>query len=240
MRTALKQAVSEAVGTAALVFVGLASIAIFLGDEIAAISVLPHLLRLLLVLLGFGAVITAVILSPVGSISGAHINPAVSLAFALRGDLPWKNLPLVISGQLLGGWLGAQAAVAIWHRTLAGLSFGVTHHNAQFPLWASIIVELGGTLLLVWLIFWLLATGKRREVIAVAVGGYIWLFGWATATISGASFNPARSLGPAIAGHDYRELWLYILFPLAGAAIAAMWCRIAPASCGCRIQEGCR
>ena len=116
----------------------------------------------------------------------------------------------------------------------------MTHHNAHFPLWATIAVELGGTLLLVWLIFWLVANSKRREVIAVAVGCYIWLFGWATATISGASFNPARSIGPAIAGHDYRELWMYILFPVLGAVIAAVWCRLAPASCGCNMQEGCR
>ena len=239
MQHSIRLAGSELIGTLALVFVGLASIAIFLGDGFPTVTAMPHWLRLLLVLLGFGAIIATVIISPVGRISGAHINPAVSLAFALRGDLAWRHLPLIITGQLIGGWLGAIAALAVWRDSLAALSFGVTHHNAGYPLWATIAVELGGTLLLCWLIFWLVANARRRELIAIGVGGYIWLFGWASATISGASFNPARSIGPAIASGDYDELWLYIVFPLAGAAIAAIWCRLAPRSCGCAGSESC-
>ncbi|MEZ5336753.1 MAG: MIP/aquaporin family protein [bacterium] len=240
MRQLLAQMLSEAIGTLALVFVGLSSISLFLGTHLAMLEALPGVIRLGLVLLGFGSVIWTVITSPCGRISGAHINPAVSLAFALRGDLPWPSLPGYVLAQLCGAWLGALLAQVLWGATLASLNTGLTLPSASYPLWASIAVEAVGTLLLMWLILWSIARPQRQRWIALSVGSFIWLYGWATAPVSGASFNPARSIGPAIASGDYHSLWLYILFPIAGAAIAAVWCRLAPASCGCGMREGCR
>jgi aquaporin Z len=232
-------AICEALGTLALVFVGLSSIVLFLGLDLAMLSSLPHWLRLGLVLLGFGAVITLVISSPIGRISGAQINPAVTLGLFLRGELPFGQLLPIVAAQLIGAWLGALLATLTWRDSLSTMGYGVTHHNAAYPLWASIAVEAAGTLLLMWLILWSIAKVTRKRYQACSVGGFIWLFGWATATISGASFNPARSIGPALASGDYSELWLYIVFPLLGAAIAAIWCRLAPRSCGCADGSAC-
>lgn len=152
-----------------------------------------------------------------GSVSGAHLNPAVTLAFAVRRNFPWKRVPGYIVGQLIGG-----VAAAVFLRAMFGTSgalgatvpgIGVTSGKAlamEVVLTAGLVNTILGT-----------ASGARNIGTngAIAVGGYVALAGLWAAPVSGASMNPARSLAPDLARGDFHTTWIYIVGPIAGAMI---------------------
>ncbi len=154
-----------------------------------------------------------------GDVSGAHFNPVVTLAFALRGDFPWQRVP--------GYWL-AQFAGAILAAVFLRLIFGnVGHLGATLPtralgLWPAVLMELVLTMLLVTVI---LGTAHNSRLVghnaALAVGGTIALAGLFASPVSGASMNPARSFGPALVSGNLSSVWIYFLGPLAGALLAS-------------------
>jgi aquaporin NIP len=169
------------------------------------------------VAISFGLVIMAMIYA-VGHISGAHFNPAVSFAFALSRHFPWPRL--------LGYWIaqlaGALAAAAI----LRGSLGDVAHIGATLPSGSqgqSFLWELLLTFFLMFVIM-AVATDTRAvgEAAAIAIGGTVGLDAMFGGPISGASMNPARSIGPAIVSGDLHALWLYIVAPLGGAALGAL------------------
>ncbi len=164
-----------------------------------------------------GLMVMAIILF-MGAVSGAHLNPGVSLAFALRGDFPWKRVPGYIIIQLAGA-------------TLAGLFlrwiFGnVEHLGATLPgpgykNWQALLMEIVLTALLVSVILGTASAAQNvGAVAALGVGGYIALAGLWAAPVSGASMNSARSFGPALVSGDFTSYWVYIAGPIAGALIA--------------------
>src|SRR6476661_2189533 len=164
-----------------------------------------------------GLMVMAIILF-MGAVSGAHLNPAVSLAFALRGDFPWKRLPGYIIIQLIGA-------------TLAGLFlrwvFGnVEHLGATLPgpgykNWQALLMETVLTALLVSVILGTASAAQNVGAIAaLGVGGYIALAGLWAAPVSGVSMNPARSFGPALVSGDFTSYWIYGAGPIAGALLA--------------------
>jgi aquaporin Z len=165
-----------------------------------------------------GLMVGAVILF-MGAVSGAHLNPAVTVAFSLRGDFPWRRVPAYVVAQfagavlatlLLRGLLGAQGAAGL---TLPGP--GVSTPSAL--LWEALLTTgLVSTILGV-------SSGAQQvgPIAAIGVGGYIALAGLWASPASGASMNPARSLGPALVLGNWTSWEAYLLGPLAGAVVAA-------------------
>ena len=199
---------AEAIGTFMLVFAGAGAI---------MVDAKTHALGHVGVAIAFGLVIMAGIYA-VGHISGAHFNPAVTLGFVLTRHFP--------PARALGYWAaqiaGAVAAAAV----LRGSLGNVAHVGATLPSGSdaqSLLWELVVTAFLMFVIM-AVATDTRAvgEAAAIAIGGTIGLAAMFAGPVSGASLNPARSLGPALVSGDLHALWIYILAPLAGAAIGGL------------------
>jgi len=164
-----------------------------------------------------GLTVMAVILF-MGAVSGAHLNPGVSLAFALRGDFPWRRVPGYIVIQLAGATLAC-----LFLRWVFG---NVEHLGATLPgpgyqNWQALLMEIVLTTLLVSVILGTASAAQNVGAIAaLGVGGYIALAGLWAAPVSGVSMNPARSFGPALVSGDWTSYWVYVVGPLAGALIA--------------------
>ena len=164
-----------------------------------------------------GLMVMAIILF-MGAVSGAHLNPGVSLAFALRGDFPWRRVPGYIVIQLAGATLAA-----LFLRWVFG---NVEHLGATLPgpgykNWQALLMEIVLTSLLVSVILGTASAAQNVGAIAaLGVGGYIALAGLWSAPVSGTSMNPARSFGPALVSGDWTSYWVYIVGPLSGALIA--------------------
>jgi aquaporin Z len=164
------------------------------------------------------ALMVAAIILFMGTVSGAHLNPAVSFAFALRGDFPWKRVPAYIVAQFVGAIV---ATLVLWaligKQGSAGLTLPGTGISSVTALAWELVLTTG-------LVSVILGTASGAQQIgplaAVGVGSYIALAGLWASPVSGASMNPARSLGPAIAKGDFTAWWAYLAGPVAGAAIA--------------------
>jgi aquaporin NIP len=199
---------AEAIGTFALVFAGCGAIMVN-----AKTDALSHLG----VAASFGLVIMVMIYA-VGHISGAHFNPAVSLAFALTRHFPWPRLLAYWAAQITG----AVAAAALLRSSLGDVAnIGATvpsGSDGQAFLWEVVL-----TFFLMFVIM-AVATDTRAvgEAAAIAIGGTVALDALFGGPISGASMNPARSLGPALIAPEFTALWVYLLAPLVGAAGGAL------------------
>jgi aquaporin Z len=166
-----------------------------------------------------GLMVMAMILF-MGKVSGAHFNPAVSFAFALRGDFPWRRVPGYIVAQFIGATLAVlflQAVVNVSASTGATYPAASTTNLAAF--WMELILTFG-------LISVILGTASGAQNIgmigALAVGGYIALAGMWASPLSGASMNPMRSLAPDVVANDYSAYWVYLAGPMVGAALAVL------------------
>ncbi|MFN8161972.1 MAG: aquaporin [Solirubrobacterales bacterium] len=164
-----------------------------------------------------GLTVLAIILF-MGAISGAHLNPAVSLAFAFRGDFPWKRVPGYIIVQLAGATLACLFLLAVFGNVehLGATLPGPGYHN-----WQALLMEIALTAGLVSVILGTASAAQNVGAIAaLGVGSYIALAGLWAAPVSGVSMNPARSFGPALVSGDFAHYWVYVVGPLAGAMIA--------------------
>lgn len=164
-----------------------------------------------------GLMVMAVILS-MGAVSGAHLNPAVSLGFALRGDFPGRRLIGYVIAQLSGAVLAGLFLLAVFGDTA---HLGATLPGAGYHGWQALLTE---ALLTLGLVSVILGTASAAQnvgpIAALGVGGYIALAGLWAAPVSGASMNPARSFGPALVSGDFSSFWVYVAGPIAGALIA--------------------
>ena len=164
-----------------------------------------------------GLMVLAIILF-MGAVSGAHLNPAVTLAFSLRRDFPWRRVPGYLLAQLAGAVLACLFLWALYGKVGA---LGATEPGAGISDWQAMLTELALT---VGLVSTILGTASRAQNVgglsAVAVGGYIILAGLWSSPISGASMNPARSIAPDLTLGRFSHLWPYCLGPLAGGAVA--------------------
>jgi aquaporin Z len=152
-----------------------------------------------------------------GTISGAHLNPAVTLAFAVRGNFPWHRVPGYLVAEIAGAILASLFLQAVY----GGILNGATEPGSGISDGTAVITEAVLTLGLVSVILGT-AAGARNVGFngALAVGAYIGLVSVWGAPISGASMNPARSLGPMLVGGDLTHYWVYLVGPLVGAMIA--------------------
>jgi len=153
-----------------------------------------------------------------GKISGAHLNPAVSAAFALRGDFPWRRVPGYVVVQLLGATL---AALLLRGVIDVSAKYGSNYPANGYSDGRAFLME---ALLTLGLVSVILGTASGAQNIgifgAIGVGAYIALAGLWGSPISGASMNPARTFGPDLVGGDFTGYWVYVVGPLLGAAIA--------------------
>jgi len=164
-----------------------------------------------------GLMVLAIILF-MGKISGAHLNPAVSIAFALRRDFPWWRVPGYVVVQLAGAALAAWFLQAVVH---VSATFGSNYPASGFTngdaFWMEAVLTLG----LVSVILGTASGAQNLGVIgALGVGAYIALAGLWGSPISGASMNPARTFGPDLVGANFSSYWVYVAGPLAGACVA--------------------
>jgi aquaporin Z len=164
-----------------------------------------------------GLMVMAIILF-MGAVSGAHLNPAVSLAFAMRGDFPWLRVPGYIIVQLLGATLAALFLLGVFGDVG---HLGATLPGPDYANWQALLMEIALTTGLVSVILGTASAAQNVGAIAaLGVGGYIALAGLWAAPVSGVSMNPARSFGPALVGGDFTSYWVYVVGPFAGALIA--------------------
>jgi MIP family channel proteins len=208
---------AEIIGTFLLVFVdagGAMVAAISGGEQGSPVTAVARSLAA-------GLTVMAMIYS-ISEISGAHINPAVTFGFALRGSFPWRRVPAYWLAELSGALLAALCL-----RGLIGdvehVGMTMPHHGAGLAVAFEIVLSF--TLMTV-----ILGTAAHEAKIgkeaAIAVGGTVALCGLFSRPISGASMNPARSLGPAIVGGAWNVAWIYVVGPLAGMALAVAACRL--------------
>jgi aquaporin Z len=164
-----------------------------------------------------GLTVLAVILF-MGAVSGAHLNPVVSIAFALRADFPWRRVPGYIVAQLLGGTLAVLFLLAMFGR-VGSLGATVPGHGISDT--QAALMEL---VLTAGLVSTILGTASRAQnlgpISAFGVAAYIILAGLWSSPVSGASMNPARSFAPDLVLGDFSHFWAYLAGPLAGAMIA--------------------
>jgi aquaporin Z len=153
-----------------------------------------------------------------GKVSGAHLNPAVSIAFALRRDFPWKRVPGYIVVQLAGATLAALFLHAVVNVSATyGSNYPAISYSAGAAFWMEFILTLG-------LVSVILGTASGAQNVglfgAFGVGGYIALAGLWGSPISGASMNPARTFGPDLVAGRFSHYLVYVAGPIAGAAVA--------------------
>ncbi|MDQ6932842.1 MAG: aquaporin [Candidatus Eremiobacteraeota bacterium] len=170
------------------------------------------------------ALLVMAMIYSISEVSGAHINPAVTLAFYVRGMFPLTKLPGYLSAQLAGGILAALLLKAFFG---ALLPEGASKPGVDVGAWTAFAMEI---LLTTILVFVIISTAEEKPAIgphaAIAVGGTIALCGLFASPISGASMNPARSLGPQLISGTVEYSWIYVLAPLLGAVIAVGLCRL--------------
>ncbi|MBV8198725.1 MAG: aquaporin [Candidatus Eremiobacteraeota bacterium] len=166
-----------------------------------------------------GFITTAMIYS-FGGVSGAHIDPAVSLGFAVKRAMPVRQMLLYIISQFVGGFAAAGLVFAFWGHTIV---LGASHPRPQFTHWQAAVAEV---VLTFFLMIVILATAEDEAKIgrqaAVAVGFTVAACGFFGGPISGASMNPARSIPAQIFGGAYDLIWIYALAPCVGAVLAAL------------------
>jgi aquaporin Z len=153
-----------------------------------------------------------------GKVSGAHLNPAVSVAFSLRGDFPWRRVPGYIVVQLVGA-----TAAALFLRGVIKVSakYGSNYPAHGYSSWQAMLMEGVLTLGLVSVILGTASGAQNIGIFgAIGVGAYIALAGLWGSPISGASMNPARTFGPDLIGKTFTDYWVYVVGPLLGAIVA--------------------
>jgi aquaporin Z len=159
-----------------------------------------------------------------GAVSGAHLNPVVSIAFALRGDFGWRRVPGYVGAQLFGALLAALLLRATFGDKA---HLGATLPGPGFSSPTAFVIEAVLTLGLVSTVLGTASSAQNLGPIsAFGVAGYIAVAGLWASPVSGASMNPARSLGPAILSSDAHDLWIYLTAPLVGALIAVATAQI--------------
>ena len=173
-----------------------------------------------------------------GTISGAHLNPAVTLAFAVRGNFPWRRVPGYIVAQVIGGILAALFLEFVY----GGILNGATEPGQGISDGTAAVTEAILTLGLVSVILGT-ASGARNIGFngAIAVGAYIGLVSVWGAPISGASMNPGRSLAPMLVGGNLDHYWVYLVGPIVGALIAVAFefiLRGRPTKAGAEAAQG--
>ena len=207
---------AELFGTFLLVFVAV-------GGPMVNARFGGHAISSSALVVGPGMMVLAIILF-MGAVSGAHLNPAVTIAFTLRADFPLRRVPMYLLAQFAGAALATLVLIGMVGKQGTA---GLTLPGPGISAWGALAWEV---ILTTGLVSVILGTASGAQQIgamaAIAVGAYIALAGLIGAPVSGASMNPARSLGPALVLGDWTDWWAYLAGPLAGAIVAVGFAHI--------------
>lgn len=214
---------AELAGTALLVFGGLSAVVFDFYPGSPVSELIPsHSWRLLLTGLLFAGTGSAVAVSPLGRRSGAHLNPAVTVAFACTRHVHPHDLGGYVAAQFAGALGGAALLRSVWGSRAAAVGYGVTQPGPHTTIGQAVGLEAAMTAALVLTIFAFVSSPTTARWTPLAVWIVVAILVWKGAPATGTSLNPARSLGPAVVAGDYHDLWLYLSAPLVGAGGAAL------------------
>lgn len=208
-----KRLISEIIATFALVFCGTGAMVIndFTGGSVTHVGVA----------ITFGLIVMGMIYA-FGDISGAHMNPAVTIGFAYAKKFPWKEVPGYVLAQLIGAFLASGLLLYLFPEsetlgaTLPGLS-----------AMKVFIFEIILTFFLMVVIINVSTGSKEIGVVAgIAIGSIVLLEAMFAGPITGASMNPARSIAPAVVSGNLADLWIYIFAPIIGCLLAVVSCKL--------------
>lgn len=225
MSEKLKPYLAEAFGTACLVLLGCASVTI--GDNGMALP-----LGALPIALSFGLTVTFLIYA-IGPVSGCHINPAITLGLWAANRFPGSKVPGYVVSQVVGGLIGAGLLLLILNGRQQGydaatLGLGQTgwgeSYLGQYSLVAALVSEFAATFIFTVVIIGSASNADNRQLAGVSIGLCLAVLVACFINVSGASLNPARSIGPAffVGGKAIMQVWLFILAPVAGAVVAGL------------------
>ncbi len=205
-----RRSVAEGFAAFALVFAG--------GGAIITNAERGGVLAQLGVALTFGLIIMAMIYAT-GHLSGAHINPAVTVAFTVTRHFPVRDAVAYIGAQLLGATVAALALLAVWTDKPADLGATVPSVSTGSAFVYEVVLS-------AFLMFVIIAVATDTRAVgaaaAIAIGGTVGLDALFGGPVTGASMNPARSFGPALASGEWRDFWVYVLGPVVGATLGAL------------------
>jgi aquaporin Z len=212
-----KRLVGETLGTFCLVLAGTCAIVVNGGGAVSDVGVA----------LTFGLIVFAMI-AALGDVSGAHLNPAVTIGFYLARRFPGQTVAPYILSQCGGAVL---ASLCVWFLFPADTSLGATLPAG--PMYQSWVLEVFVTAILMFVILGVSTGASEKGITAgLAIGGTVALGALFAGPVSGASMNPARSLGPALVSWQLGAVWVYVTAPVIGAALAVYACR-------CVREDGC-
>ena len=208
-----KRFISEIIGTFALVFCGTGAMVIndFTGGTVTHVGVA----------ITFGLIVMGMIYA-FGDISGAHMNPAVTIGFAYAKKFPWKEVPAYVLAQLIGAFLASGILLYLFpeSQTL----------GATLPGLSALKVFIFEIILSFFLMVVIInvSTGSKEigVVAGIAIGSVVLLEAMFAGPITGASMNPARSIAPAVVSGNIADLWIYIFAPIIGCVLAVVSCKL--------------
>lgn len=212
----------EFAGTAFMLFVGASAVAFMWGAGSPVPPIEPPILRRFLTGLLFAGGATAVVYSPIGQRSGAHINPAVTLAFWMLGKVPGRDVGPYVLAQTAGAFAGVGLASALFPDLMRSVQFAATLPGDGFSWPGALAAEVGCTFALVLLIFFCVNKPSIAARTGLIAGSLVVAMVTLEAPVSGTSVNPARSLAPAALFPVWRDQWLYVAGPIAGALLAVL------------------
>jgi aquaporin Z len=223
-----KVCIAEFIGTGLLVAVGVSIVILDFGVGSPVSKLLPDAgLRRLLTGFLFGTVGGSIAISPVGRVSGAHINPVVTLAFWVKRKISRGHALGYIFAQLAGAALGALPLLA-WGTMGASVQFGGTYPGSGYAVWQAVLGEVITTFCLIAGIFIFIGHRRIRRFTPALFPFLYAVMVYLEAPASGTSTNPARSLGPSLVSADWHGWWIYWLGPLLGTFLALGAHRLLP------------
>ncbi|HTQ27294.1 MAG TPA: aquaporin [Puia sp.] len=212
----------EMICTALLLVIGLSFVTIMFGAGSPVEKLIPDLgIRRIITGFLFGSTGALIAISPLGTVSGAHVNPVVSMVFWLFQKIDKKTAASYILGQFTGALIGCLPLLA-WGEMGRSVEFGATTPGHGYSLYTVLLGEVATTFTMVSLLILFLAFRKLRPYTPAIFPFLYSIMSYLEAAISGVSTNPARSLGPSVISGQWSGWWIYWIGPVAGALLAAL------------------
>lgn len=219
---------AEFIGTAFLVFCVVGAVGVMFAPDSPVILRIPSVgLRLFLTGLVLGGAGSLVAITPLGRLSGAHLNPAISLGFFAEGRMHFYDLLAYIAAQMCGASLGDWGGHAVFGHLASGVRDALNQPGKAVTPSMAVGAEALATFVLAAVIFGMLSRRTLMHWTPLAVVGVVAVIVWLDGNVSGASLNPARSFGPALITGDWDFYWIYVIGPCSGSILAGILHRVA-------------
>ena len=218
---------AEFLGTLILVAIGLSVVCVNFGTG-APLAALDPSIRYLLNGIWFAGTGSLVTISPIGRLSGAHLNPIVSGAFFLLGKLHRDDLIGYVVSQLLGALAGALLLLAAWGPIARSVQVGATSPGPGVQPWEAVLLEAGMGAVEVLVILGMTSSRRTARLTPLALWIVNAVLVWRFAALTGTSLNPARSFGPAVVAPLLGVYWIYVVGPVTGMLIGLLVYRAIP------------